>query len=66
MLEQPYFTELIDRELEFVPVEQEDLQSISFYAWLKARILKRRYYEVLLELTAGRIPQTQPIAPALK
>lgn len=55
LLEQPYFTELIDKELEFVPLEQEDIQSISFYAWLKARILKRRYYDVLLELAAGRV-----------
>ncbi len=59
MLEQPYFVELIDKELEFVPVEQEDLQSISFYAWLKAKIQKRRYYDVLLELTAGKKAQPQ-------
>ena len=34
----------------FISEEREDLQVISFYAWLKARILKRSYYEVLLEL----------------
>ncbi len=34
----------------FISEEREDLQVISFYAWLKARILKRPYYEVLLEL----------------
>ena len=34
----------------FISGEREDLQVISFYAWLKARILKRSYYEVLLEL----------------
>jgi len=60
LLEQPYFTELIEKELEFVPMEQEDLQSISFYAWLKARIQKRKYYDVLLELTTGRISKPQP------
>jgi hypothetical protein len=34
----------------FISEEREDLQVISFYAWLKARILQRPYYEVLLEL----------------
>ncbi|GAA4044239.1 hypothetical protein GCM10022409_32890 [Hymenobacter glaciei] len=34
----------------FISEEREDLQVISFYAWLKARILQRSYYEVLLEL----------------
>ncbi|MBK0404354.1 hypothetical protein I5M27_15255 [Adhaeribacter sp. BT258] len=57
LLEQPYFVELIEKELEFLPPEQEDIQSISFYAWLKAKILKRRYYDVLLELAAGKIPE---------
>ena len=57
MLDQPFFVEMIEKELEFVPIEQEDIQSISFYAWLKARILKRRYYDVLLELAAGKVLQ---------
>ena len=34
----------------FISEEREDLQVISFYAWLKARILQRPYYDVLLEL----------------
>ena len=34
----------------FISEEREDLQVISFYAWLKARIVQRPYYEVLLEL----------------
>lgn len=37
----------------FISQEREDLQVISFYAWLKARILQRPYYEVLLELAHG-------------
>jgi len=34
----------------FLSEEREDLQVVSFYAWLKARVLGRRYYDVLLEL----------------
>ncbi|UPL48775.1 hypothetical protein [Hymenobacter sublimis] len=37
----------------FVPLEQEDLQALSFYSWLQARIEGRPYYEVLLELAGA-------------
>ena len=37
----------------FISEEREDLQVISFYAWLKARLVQRPYYEVLLELAHG-------------
>ncbi|MGI4869976.1 MAG: hypothetical protein ACRYFX_02225 [Janthinobacterium lividum] len=37
----------------FLSEEREDLQVISFYAWLKARVLGRPYYEVLVELSNG-------------
>ena len=36
----------------FISQEREDLQVLSFYAWLRARTLGRPYYEVLLELAA--------------
>ena len=36
----------------FISQEREDLQVLSFYAWLHARTLGRPYYEVLLELAA--------------
>jgi hypothetical protein len=39
----------IDKYLTVVPEEKEDLQAMTFYAWLKAKILQRDYYEVLLE-----------------
>lgn len=39
----------IDKYLTVVPEEREDLQAMTFYAWLKAKLLKRNYYEVLLE-----------------
>ncbi|MBF9141336.1 tetratricopeptide repeat protein [Hymenobacter properus] len=34
----------------FLSSEREDLQVLSFYAWLRARTLGRPYYDVLLEL----------------
>ncbi|GAA3981197.1 hypothetical protein [Hymenobacter antarcticus] len=37
----------------FISQEREDLQVLSFYAWLRARTLGRPYYEVLLELAAA-------------
>lgn len=30
--------------------EQEDLQAMTFYAWLKSKMYKQRYYEVLIEM----------------
>ncbi len=37
----------------FLAQEREDLQVLSFYAWLRARTLGRPYYEVLLELASA-------------
>jgi hypothetical protein len=37
----------------FLPLEREDLQALSFYAWLRARILGRPYYDELVELAAA-------------
>ena len=37
----------------FISQEREDLQVLSFYAWLRARVLARPYYEVLLELATA-------------
>lgn len=39
----------IDKYLTVVPEEKEDLQAMTFYAWIKAKYLNRDYYEVLLE-----------------
>jgi hypothetical protein len=30
--------------------EQEDIQAMTFYAWLKSKMYKQPYYEVLLEM----------------
>ncbi len=41
--------EKINKYLVVVPEEKEDLQAMTFYSWLKAKVQKRKYYEVLLE-----------------
>ena len=47
------FLKQVEEGLEFVPIEKEDLQSISYYAWLKSKMVNRSYYYVLLELTGN-------------
>jgi hypothetical protein len=36
----------------FDPIEEENLQEIRFYAWLKAKLLKKKYQEILSELVS--------------
>mgnify|MGYP000483523054 CR=1 FL=1 len=33
------------------PIEHEDLQAISYYAWLKAKMMNLEPYDVLLDIT---------------
>ncbi|MVN76277.1 hypothetical protein GO988_08065 [Hymenobacter sp. HMF4947] len=47
---QPDFAARVARIPAFLSEEHEDLQVLSFYAWLKARVLGRPYQEVLLRL----------------
>ncbi|MEM6803918.1 MAG: hypothetical protein AAF696_21110, partial [Bacteroidota bacterium] len=42
----------------FLPMEQEDLQEVIFYGWLKSYITGENYYEVLRELV-GRVKELQ-------
>lgn len=48
------FLQKVKESLDFVPQEREDLPSISFYAWLNAKMVNRPYYEVLQELAATK------------
>jgi hypothetical protein len=47
---QPGFSSKVKAALEFLPIEQEDIQAMNFYAWLKSKMVRRDYYEVLREL----------------
>jgi len=44
------FSQLVDNTFTFLPHEEEDLQAMTFYAWLKSKMLRRDFYEVLLEI----------------
>ncbi|GAB3536586.1 hypothetical protein GCM10027443_27290 [Pontibacter brevis] len=46
----PEFVQSVENALEFTSFEDTDIQAMSFYAWLKSKMLRRPYYDVLLEL----------------
>ncbi|MEL6592901.1 MAG: hypothetical protein AAFQ68_22570, partial [Bacteroidota bacterium] len=52
--QRPEIYDQIRQQFPIKTAEKEDLQEMSFYAWLKARLLGENYYEVLLELV-GRV-----------
>ena len=45
------FQKVVEEAIDFKPFEQEDLQAMGFYAWLKSKMQNRPIYEVWLELT---------------
>jgi len=47
------FTDRVEEAFDWVPMEQEDLQAVMYYAWFKSKITKRPSYEVLLKLTGS-------------
>ena len=52
---QPAYRERLRLMPSLPPAESEDLQSQSFFAWLRARSEGRPYYEVLLEVAGGGV-----------
>ena len=40
--------EAIQKSLVIAPKEEEDLQAMMFYCWLKSKIEKKDYYETIL------------------
>ncbi len=44
------FFEKVEGSFDWVGAEFEDLQEMSYYAWLKSKMQSRKFYEVLLEL----------------
>ena len=50
MVKTQKFIDKVEISFNWVPTEQEDLQAIAFYAWLKSKMTSRDYKEVLLEL----------------
>ncbi|WP_338792031.1 hypothetical protein V9L05_16965 [Bernardetia sp. Wsw4-3y2] len=51
----PDFSEKVDKVITFAESsQQEDLQEMAFYAWLKSKMERREYYETLLEIANKR------------
>lgn len=50
LIQKPEFIYHVQHTLKFTTFERTDIQALSFYAWLRAKMLQRPYYDVLLEL----------------
>lgn len=44
------FADKVEESFEFIDATREDIQAMTFYGWLKAKMVRKRYYEVLLGL----------------
>jgi len=44
------FIQKVEDNIQWIPFEQEDVQHVAFYAWLKAKMFGEDYYKTLLEL----------------
>jgi hypothetical protein len=51
VVKSPEFVARVDKMPLNLPEEREDLQVLSFFGWLRARIAGRPYYEVLVTMT---------------
>lgn len=45
----------VDQTLERWPLEREDIQAMAFYCWLKAKMIRKPYYEVLVKTVNGEL-----------
>jgi hypothetical protein len=43
----------IEKNITFIPFEQEDLQAMTFYCWIRSKTLKKGFYETLLMFTGN-------------
>lgn len=44
-----HFEEKVDSIIERLPGDREDIQAMTFYCWVKSKMIQRPYYEVLVE-----------------
>lgn len=44
------FAKTVDRSFEWNDHEMEDLQAMTFYSWLKSKMLNKKYYKVLMDV----------------
>ena len=50
ILKSPEFLKNLEASFNWLPVEEEDIQAMSFYAWLKSKNQRKPFYDVLLEI----------------
>ena len=43
------FSEHVHQTLTIIPEEQEDLQAMAFYSWIKSKMNNTSYYEALID-----------------
>ena len=55
LVSHPEFFGKVEDSINFQPLEQEDLPNISFYAWLKSKMLKSNYYQQLREFAQSNV-----------
>jgi hypothetical protein len=54
IVHQPSFIEAVDKANLAWPREKEDIQAITFFCWLKSKMIGENYYKVLVEaMTKG-------------
>ncbi len=44
------FYKLVGKSFEFVPKEMEDLQAMTFYGWIKSKMMNKDYYNILVKM----------------
>jgi hypothetical protein len=49
-ISKPEFAKKVDEANLALPGDREDIQAITFFCWLKSKMVKRPYYDVLLEI----------------
>jgi len=54
IIQNKVFIEHVKNTFVSVDSEQEDLQAMAFYAWLKAKMTNKKYYDVLLDIVNTR------------
>jgi hypothetical protein len=47
----PEFYSHVDTSFDWIPMQQEDLQAVMYYAWFKSKMTEQAAYETLLNLT---------------
>jgi hypothetical protein len=57
IVKQRSFIEAVDNANMAWPREKEDVQAITFFCWLKSKMIGKDYYEVLIEAMAAMEPK---------